>query len=191
MRPFDTILRLMAMMVLSAGLLCGCVSTRGRENAVRESAGLQTDVKNLRDESAAALLRLDAVEIGLRKAEDRGNSAEDARKTDMAGLERKITALESRMAALEAAREKDKKEIVDKLSEAMAELVNRKLSQQSPRPVQQQRTESPGVEHIVKDGETLGSISRLYGASVQAIVAANDLKNADSIKAGQKLVIPK
>ena len=44
--------------------------------------------------------------------------------------------------------------------------------------------------HTVRFGDTLNSISRLYGVSVQALMAANNVYNADLIFAGQSLCIP-
>jgi LysM repeat protein len=44
--------------------------------------------------------------------------------------------------------------------------------------------------HTVKVGETLNSISRYYGVSVQALMAANGIANPNVIYAGQTLCIP-
>lgn len=44
--------------------------------------------------------------------------------------------------------------------------------------------------HIVIKGETVSSIARKYGVSVQALVTANKIVDARSLKVGQKLVIP-
>ena len=44
--------------------------------------------------------------------------------------------------------------------------------------------------HTVKFGDTLNSISRMYGVSVQALMAANDIYNPNLIYAGQTLCIP-
>ena len=44
--------------------------------------------------------------------------------------------------------------------------------------------------HTVKFGETLNSISRLYGVSVQALMTANNIYNPNLIFAGQTLCIP-
>jgi LysM repeat protein len=46
------------------------------------------------------------------------------------------------------------------------------------------------VIHVVKRGETLSGIAILYGVTVQAIVEANGLPNANHIVTGQKLTIP-
>ncbi len=44
--------------------------------------------------------------------------------------------------------------------------------------------------HIVKRGENLTQIAAKYKVTVPAIVAANQLKNANLIEVGQQLVIP-
>jgi LysM repeat protein len=44
--------------------------------------------------------------------------------------------------------------------------------------------------HTVKFGDTLNSVSRLYGVSVQTLMAANNIYNANLIYAGQSLCIP-
>lgn len=46
------------------------------------------------------------------------------------------------------------------------------------------------VVHVVKRGETLFSIARHYGVSVDAIVAANGIVDPSRIYVGQRLVIP-
>jgi LysM repeat protein len=47
-----------------------------------------------------------------------------------------------------------------------------------------------GSTHVVQAGETLYSIASRYGVTVEAIMAANDLTNANYIYVGQRLIIP-
>lgn len=47
-----------------------------------------------------------------------------------------------------------------------------------------------GIIHVVQQGETLYSIARRYGVSVQEIARANRITNPDCIYVGQRLVIP-
>jgi LysM repeat protein len=49
---------------------------------------------------------------------------------------------------------------------------------------------SDPVVHIVQWGESLISIARRYGTTVEAIVQANNIANRNRIYAGQRLVIP-
>jgi len=50
---------------------------------------------------------------------------------------------------------------------------------------------SGAVVHVVRWGENLYAIARLYGTSVQAIAAANGIRNPNCIYVGQRLVIPR
>ncbi|HIC96242.1 TPA: LysM domain-containing protein, partial [Candidatus Bipolaricaulota bacterium] len=46
------------------------------------------------------------------------------------------------------------------------------------------------IIHIVKAGETLFALGRLYGVSPWAIARVNHLPNPDLIYVGQRLIIP-
>ena len=45
-------------------------------------------------------------------------------------------------------------------------------------------------EVIVKPGETLSSIATYYNVSLESIIKYNGINDPDSLKAGQKLIIP-
>ena len=49
---------------------------------------------------------------------------------------------------------------------------------------------SSSITHIVRKGDSLGAIAMKYGTTVQKLVTANGLRNADSILIGQRLKIP-
>lgn len=51
-------------------------------------------------------------------------------------------------------------------------------------------SEPKWVSHRVRRGQTLSYIARRYKTSVSAIVAANNIRNRNQIRAGQKLLIP-
>lgn len=46
------------------------------------------------------------------------------------------------------------------------------------------------IVYVVEPGDTLGSIAIKFGTTVEAIVAANSIKDPDFIKEGQELIIP-
>ncbi len=46
------------------------------------------------------------------------------------------------------------------------------------------------MTYTVRRGDTLSSIARRHGTSVQQLLAANDIERADRIRAGQKLRVP-
>ena len=49
--------------------------------------------------------------------------------------------------------------------------------------------EGPPV-HVVQPGDTLGNLSQFYDVTIEDIMAANDLTNADFLFVGQQLAIP-
>ncbi len=46
------------------------------------------------------------------------------------------------------------------------------------------------IIHVVKEGEGLYAIARLYGVDVDAIIEANNITNPDLIRVGDELIIP-
>jgi LysM repeat protein len=58
----------------------------------------------------------------------------------------------------------------------------------SPRVLPTPRVE-PG-QHVVQAGDTLGSIALQYGVSLEALMQANDLTDANLLSAGDTLYIP-
>ena len=53
------------------------------------------------------------------------------------------------------------------------------------------KTDHPNVQHTVKAGETMLSISQLYGVQKRALEKANNLRRGSEVQAGQVLVLPK
>lgn len=49
---------------------------------------------------------------------------------------------------------------------------------------------APSGEHVVQEGETLSTIARRYGVTVETIMQVNGLSNANLIRVGQRLRIP-
>lgn len=50
------------------------------------------------------------------------------------------------------------------------------------------RTEAPpATYHVVKKGDTLGSIAKKYGRSVKQLMTWNNIKNANTLRIGQKI----
>lgn len=58
-----------------------------------------------------------------------------------------------------------------------------------PESAEQSRPDPEKIVHVVKKGETLGSIARKYGCSVNDIQKWNNIKKDDILHAGRKLII--
>lgn len=52
------------------------------------------------------------------------------------------------------------------------------------------RAKAPPLEHVIKEGETLGAIALAHGVGLEELMEANDIDDADKIFFGQKLVLP-
>ncbi len=66
-----------------------------------------------------------------------------------------------------------------------------KISQQKTQETSQSDLPSLGGIHIVKDGETLFGIARIYGVSYSSLLENNSLNVDGSIRVGQKINVPK
>ncbi len=60
----------------------------------------------------------------------------------------------------------------------------------TPAPTAPRPATTPATTVIVEPGQTLWSISRAHGVSVEAIVSANQLSSAELVRAGQRVTIP-
>jgi LysM repeat protein len=108
----------------------------------------------------------------LRRSVEQANNSNTARRSDM----------ETRLKTIEQSWDRNRQEIVNTLSERMADVMTRQAQEQNRAEV--------GVEHVVKPGETLSEIAKAYGVATAALIQANSLANPDSIRVGQKLFIP-
>ncbi len=101
----------------------------------------------------------------------------------------KVDAVEARIAQLEAARQRDREEIVNHISERMSRMIAASAptvpTSRPSRPVS-----ATGYEHIVEAGQTLSHIAQAYGVTVRAIVDANNIPDPNNLRVGQKLFIP-
>jgi LysM repeat protein len=94
-----------------------------------------------------------------------------------------IKALQDRVAAIDAAREKDKKIIIDELARQLASIC-------SGKPVTGGGSKSvTGNDYVVQKGDTLSSIAKGAGCTVADLRKLNNL-TGNTINVGQKLAIP-
>jgi len=101
-------------------------------------------------------------------------------------LNTRIAELEEEISALQSARVADRKEIVDKMTRTVTELVGK---MEAARP-SGGNVSQYGVEHTVKAGQTLSEIASAYDVKMSVLIKANQLKSPDQLRVGQKLFIP-
>jgi nucleoid-associated protein YgaU len=96
-----------------------------------------------------------------------------------------LQALEAWVKALDAAREADKKAIIDQLAKELAAVSGSRGAAVAT----QSSGAAAGSEYTVQKGDTLTLIAKNRGVTVAELRKANNL-TSDSLKVGQKLVIP-
>ena len=178
--------------IFMAGL-SGCATFNDSGSVVSE----QEDMNILREDLTRMQGRVETVELENRRmvSEVEKLRADSSDTRNQAALQERLDNLERRMQAMDAAREKDKQVIVDQLSAKIAEI----MSKGSARPARSATAPAhnapasgaSGGEHLVKAGETLSAIATIYKVKASTIIEANDLKDPDNLRTGQKLIIPK
>jgi LysM repeat protein len=114
---------------------------------------------------------------------------------DVGSLQRdqgeRVRAMDSRLGAVERSvgeaageRERLRQTIVSDVSQKVSTLIR---TSTPPAPAARSET---GYEHVVKSGETLSAIASAYKVSVNKILQANGMKDANMLRVGQKLFIP-
>ncbi|MCB1102960.1 MAG: LysM peptidoglycan-binding domain-containing protein, partial [Kiritimatiellae bacterium] len=106
------------------------------------------------------------------------------------GLNTALEDLNRRIGSVDAARQADKKQMVDELSRQSSALLAAQQSQSRSRPASTRSFSGEGYEHVVQAGETLSAIATAYGVRVSDIVEASNLSSPDQLRVGQKLFIP-
>lgn len=79
----------------------------------------------------------------------------------------------------------------DASGELMDGILELSMIQVEPPPLESiNRSDSARTTHIVEAGQELSLIAKIYGVSIEDILAVNDIPNPDVINVGQELVIP-
>lgn len=177
--------------VFAACIIQGCTTVPSDED--RTQAGVQTDITNMQEDLNKIRGRSDHLEMQI---EDLNTSVRTLRAGDAGGkaaVEKRLSAMEMRIKSIDESREADKKEIIDKLSQKMADVINRNRVSGERESSRSTQGDIPAgaARHVVKDKESMSGIAQKYGVTVSAILDANRLKNANLVRVGQVLIIPR
>jgi LysM repeat protein len=148
-----------------------------------------TTLASLEEKIGKLRAELEDVQFRLRKSEEETAALRKELREARAGLTaEQLQALEARIAAVDAARQRDKAAIIDQLAKELAAIAGGGV----PTPTRHSGATSSGdpKHHVVQRGETLSSIARQHGVTVADLRKANNL-TSDSLNVDQKLVIPK
>jgi LysM repeat protein len=85
--------------------------------------------------------------------------------------------------------ERLKQEITQELAPVLGKRIEEIMrGYYQPQPAQRA---AGGSEHVIEAGQTLTQIARIHGVSVEALMKANNITDANTIRKGDKLIIPK
>ena len=102
-----------------------------------------------------------------------------------------LQAVQARIDALDAARQKDKQAIIDQVAKELASINAPRGGGKTGTTATENSPAPEGKEHVVTKGETLTTIAKAYGVTVEDLKKANDISNPNELRVGQKLIVPK
>jgi LysM repeat protein len=183
---FQTFLAAAALFAATGCIVDPAEQRRVAQQQTEDSLILQEDLRRIR-------ARLESLESDLQRLQQQVSAANNdlsrANQSQLAGFNATLDELNKRIRAVDAAREADKREIVDSLSKKISSVMAAP-ARSSSAPAPRRAVSNEGYEHEVGPGETLSAIAKAYGARTEDIIQANGLKSADVLRVGQKLFIP-
>lgn len=180
-------------------ILVGCETLTGYSD--QQEARWQAELADIREQMQKLNGRIEGVELEVDRLKDTIRSACEGESQSAArfqSLDNRLRELEAKLARVDAAREQDKKELIDRLSAKIAEIMSRSVPARTSAaggapaasPKSSRKGALTGYEHEVKPGETLSAIAAAYGVSVKTILEYNDIPDPNKLRVGQKLFIP-
>ena len=159
----------------------GCVTMVDQNTMAQQ----QADMEKMRDNVQRLQEKINGLELEQQNLQRDIGSMKGAPKDDV-GVRNRLETLERQVQSLAAARDADRKQIVNQV----ASIVGSSGSGSSGRSSSGRSGSQTGVEHVVESGQTLSAIAAAYKVSASSIKKANSLKS-DTLRVGQKLFIPK
>lgn len=168
--------------------LAGCITIEDDSTRMQQ----REDMLIVQEDTRKLDGRLEAVELEIQRLQQsvdavRGQAAGQNQVQTMGA---RVDELDARLRGVEAAREKDKQEIIDKLSTQIAKIVGSSAKAGTAKKQPKRSASDTGYEHEVQPGETLSEIAAAYGVTVKVILDNNDIGDANRLRVGQKLFIP-
>lgn len=187
----------MAPLLLALPALTGCATLYGQAQ-VEQEAALRAEIAVMQERNRKLQGRLEGIELELERLQRSIESLQRApagpSAAEVQTLQARLAALDTQITSVDAAREKDRQEIINTLSTKISQLVGAQAAAARPKAVTPAAAKrsgpQEGYEHVVEPGQTLSAIAAAYGVSSKTIIDANNLAKPDQLRVGQKLFIP-
>lgn len=183
-------------------LLAGCTTldiarrdevAQVRTSVSEELIGVKEDIRSLEGKAEELQRRTDNLsQAQSQQNKELNTTLKEWRSQTRKDMETKISDIKDKLNSLGKSQEQDKKELEKKLNIVLEEVS--KENKELRRQIETLRKGSAytGAEgyYVVTEGDTLSGISSMFGVSVRSIMDANSITNGNTIRAGQKLIIP-
>lgn len=181
--------------LLAAPALTGCLATYGQAQAYETA--IQEDMALLQEQNRRLQGRLEGLELEIERLHQQIDQLRSTPSgpsvSDVQAVQTRVAALDQQLKAMDAARERDRQEIISTLTAKISQLVGSSgASRAKPAAASTRRASGPqeGYEHKVESGQTLSAIAAAYNVSSKSIIEANGLDRPDQLRVGQVLFIP-
>ena len=164
--------------------LAGCATFDAEQNQAIEIQTYQ--LKSMKAEIAQLKEQVAALDRGQQEIYRKLEQGDSTERAEVRQLKASVAQLEQSLQALEAARGRDRQEIVETLGKRVADVMKSQTSSSRSSSSGKER----GVEHTVQAGQTISEIATAYKVSAAKIMKANNISNPTSLRVGQKLFIP-
>ncbi len=168
-------------------LASGCATIEDQNRAELEH---EQDMEILQDKVNKLQGRIEGIEIEQQRIHQQLDAVPRSSAAQIESLQARVNELDARIQSVNAAREKDKQVIIDQLSGKIAQVVSSSNSSKAATKSNKKAASGEGYEHVVEGGQTISAIAQAYGVRTSDIITANDLKDPNHLKVGQKLFIP-
>lgn len=158
----------------------GCM-TLVDQNTVAQQ---QADMERIRENVQRIQEKINGIELEQQNLQREIGAMKGGSKDDVV-LRNRLETLERQVQSLAAARDADRKQIVNQVASIVGG-----SGGSSGRSSAGRGSAQTGYEHIVESGQTLSAIAQAYKVSASSIRKANNMKT-DTVRVGQKLFIPK
>lgn len=160
----------------------GCVTMVDQNTMAQQHA----DMEKLRENVQRLQEKINGIELEQQNLQREVGSMKGGPKDDPV-VRNRLDTLERQVQSLAAARDADRKQIVNQVASIVGSSGSSSSGRSSGR---SSSSAQSGYEHVVESGQTLSAIAQAYKVSSSSIKKANNMKS-DTVRVGQKLFIPK
>lgn len=180
---------LIALVFLSSGCLTLDSSTKQDEVAQIRSSVSEELIK-VKQEVNSLKGQLEELEYKIDKLQRTQSQQSNELNTTLKEWRKDILGdIETRLGTIEKKQAQDKKELLNR-TEIIAEEVSKENKELRSQIESIRRPAAQEGYYVINQGDTLSKIAQMFGVSIKSLMEANGITDPNSIRIGQKLVIP-